>query len=90
MKYEKRLFLDSERGILDLLGHAIDEKKTPELAKIMIELWLKCEGKSGYSNQSHQPSENMWVLMEWLSMYLHNSSMQMNLSPCKKASKSFW
>jgi hypothetical protein len=56
----------------------------------MIELWLKCEGKSGYSNQSHQPSENMWVLMEWLSMYLHNSSMQMNLSPCKKASKSFW
>jgi hypothetical protein len=33
MKYEKRLFLDSERGILDLLGHAIDEMMTPELAK---------------------------------------------------------
>jgi hypothetical protein len=33
MRFEKRLFLDSERGILDLLGHAIDEKMTPELAK---------------------------------------------------------
>jgi hypothetical protein len=33
MKFLKRLFLDSERGILDLLGLAIDEKLTPELAK---------------------------------------------------------